>query len=58
MTAPARDFFQNNYEGPRVPLTPVFLEPAPVPREAPQCPVPGCDRDIIPPHDHDPQEQQ
>jgi hypothetical protein len=53
----ARDWFSNNYE---VDLTPVFIEPtpAPVPREAPPCPVPGCDRDIVPPHDHDPQEQQ
>ena len=51
----ARDFFQNNYEGPRVPLTPVFLEPtpAPIPRDGLPCPVPGCLRDIVPPHDHE-----
>ena len=51
----ARDWFSNNHE---VDLAPVFLEPAPapIPRDGLPCPVPGCLRDLIPPHDH--QEQQ
>lgn len=61
MSATARGWFESQFEGPTVPLdrvalVPLFIEP--VPREAPQCPVPGCDRDIVPPHDHDHQEQQ